>query len=453
MRGLSCALFLLSSLLANASAREPEQLDDLRPLLLAQRQTNEAVHESPELVPAPTKVPDELRKPEKAPWMVRWLVHPRPAGMFLNLPVIAADPNRGITVGVLPIWVIPNKVTGRIEQIHAPSFTYNKTFSFIPSYRYYYYPSPVESLVVRGSASVLAEHEALLMYQNRRLFDTLYDFYFRGEYSVDGSNRFYGFGPATPKSGESVYTEDNIGYDVALGHPIGTSDHHWRTRFSDHFMGEKFYAGKIPNLPSITDAHPGLVAVHRQEDNEVRAAVEYDTRDSMVTTSKGAYLNAFAGKSLTGFASAFDYERYGFDGRYIHPWPGDVKTATAAQFKFEQVLGQAPFWLQSHLGGKYSIRAYGDDRFTDRGVMFAQIEQRIIFYQKKLSGVTTDFEVAPFAGVGEVFDNPTVAQARYARPVVGTAVRAIARPQVVGSLDFGIGQEGVAIFMDINYSF
>lgn len=98
-------------------------------------------------------------------------------------------------------------------------------------------------------------------------------------------------------------------------------------------------------------------------------------------------------------------------------------------------------------------RKAGDGRFTDRGAMFGQIEQRFIFLQKKMSGVTTDFEVAPFFGLGEAFDNPTAATARYTRPVLGTAIRAIARPQVVGSLDLGVGQEGVAVFMDINYSF
>ena len=33
------------------------------------------------------------------------------------------------------------------------------------------------------------------------------------------------------------------------------------------------------------------------------------------------------------------------------------------------------------------------------------------------------------------------------------ALRAVAKPQVVGSIDFGIGREGLAAFMDINYSF
>jgi len=56
------------------------------------------------------------------------------------------------------------------------------------------------------------------------------------------------------------------------------------------------------------------------------------------------------------------------------------------------------------------------------------------------------------AGVGTVFDSPEDSQSKYLHPVVGTAFRAIAPPQVVGSIDLGFGQEGAAIFMDVNYS-
>ncbi|MBI3550964.1 MAG: BamA/TamA family outer membrane protein [Elusimicrobia bacterium] len=439
MRGLARALPLLLFLAAAVRAQQTPPA---------------APHQDPELVPAQGKVPPELARPtEKAPWIVRWMVHPRHRGMFINLPIIDTDPNRGITVGVLPILVVPAQNSDRIEHIHAPSFTYNKNFKFIPTYRYYYYPDETSSLVVRGSASVLAEKEALLMYQNKYLFATDIDFYFRGQWNVDGSNRFFGFGPNSLKDNESDYTEDNIGYDLAVGLPLVSEESHWRARLLNHFMGEKFYAGKINSVANITDRFPGLVARHRQTVNETRAALEYDTRDNSVTTSKGAYLNAFAGWSVDGFSSAFDYTRYGLDARYFYKWPGRPHMTTAGQVKYDQVLGVAPFWLQSHVGGKYSLRAYGDGRFTDRGALFGQLEQRFIFHQEKLSGVTTDFELAPFVGLGEVFDNPKVATARYARPVFGAAVRAVARPQVVGSVDFGVGQEGLAVFMDINYSF
>src|SRR5205823_899110 len=156
--------------------------------------------------------------------------------------------------------------------------------------------------------------------------------------------------------------------------------------------------------------------------------------------------------SVDSFSSAFDYTRAGLDGRYFYRWPGDSQT-TAVQYRYEQLLGNAPFWLEPRLGGKYSLRSYGDGRFIDRGMMLWQAEQRITVYKVAMAGVTTEFELAPFVGVGTVFDSPKDMRKKYLKPVVGAAVRAVARPQVVGSIDVGAGNEGVSVFMDINYSF
>lgn len=85
------------------------------------------------------------------------------------------------------------------------------------------------------------------------------------------------------------------------------------------------------------------------------------------------------------------------------------------------------------LGGKYVHRAYGAGRYVDKGLAAVTIEERITAYSVAVAGVTTELEVAPFAGIGAVFSSPGRAAARYARPVFGAAVRAVARPQVVGS--------------------
>lgn len=105
------------------------------------------------------------------------------------------------------------------------------------------------------------------------------------------------------------------------------------------------------------------------------------------------------------------------------------------------------------MGGKYSLRSYGDGRYVDRGMATLNAEERFKVFEAKTAGVTTELQVAPFVGVGQVFDNPGRVAVKYARPVAGTAFRAVAKPQVVGSVDIGYGREGVAVFTDINYSF
>ena len=389
---------------------------------------------------------------DETPRAIRWMIKPLKRGMFIRLPIMDTDPNRGITIGVMPIWVIQGKTDDRIEQIHAPSLTYNKNFHIIPTYRYYFYPQDDATFVGRASYSKY-ESEALGEYEDGSIFGSDFDIFARLQYNVDAGQRFYGFGPDAPKNGEANYREEYSQYKFGIGVPF-THASPWRVRFSKHYQAGRITKGAIPNLPDFATTYPGQVASRYQQTNENRLSLAYDTRDHGVTTGRGTYVQTFAEYAIRGYESQFDYNRYGLDARWFRPWESDKDKVFAIQARYEQLLGPTPpFWIQSRLGGKYSLRAYGDGRYIDRGMASVNVEQRFKLMEQKTAGVTTEIQLAPFVGVGEVFDNPNRAAARYARPVFGAAIRAVAKPQVVGSVDFGIGREGLAVFMDINYSF
>lgn len=389
---------------------------------------------------------------DETPRIIRWMIKPLRRGMFIRLPIMDTDPNRGITIGVMPIWVLQGETDDRIQQIHAPSLTYNKNFQVIPTYRFYYYPQEDATFIARASYSKF-EREALGEYEDGSILGTDFDVYARLQYNVDAGQRFFGFGPDSPKTGESNYREEYMQYRVGVGMPVNHGSP-WRVRYSKHFQSGRFTEGSLPNLPNFALTYPGQISRRFQQTNENRFSLDYDTRDHGVTTSRGVLVKTFAEYSIRGFESQFDYSRYGLDARWFRPWESDKDKVFAVQAKFEQALGPTPpFWLQSRLGGKYSLRAYGDGRYIDRGMAAVNLEQRFKVYEAKTAGVTTELQLAPFVGMGSVFDNPERAAARYARPVVGAAVRAVAKPQVVGSIDFGVGRDGLAVFMDINYSF
>jgi hypothetical protein len=433
-RSKALRLLLIALLLAGAA-----------PLAAQDRQAGYDI----ELVPGrdiPERTPGE-----KVPLALRLIMQPIKRGMWLRLPVIDTDPNRGITGGFMPIWVLKEKDGERIEQIHAPSITYNKYFGAIPTYRYYWYPESDSTLVLRGAVGKY-EHEVLGDYQDATLLNTAVDLSLRVQYNTDSGQRFFGFGPDTEKDKETNYKEEYFMYRVTAGVPIFLQSR-WRVHLSDMFTTNKLSDGPIPNLDSFTRtfpgaAHPGFKPIHAD-----RLILDYDTRDHAVTTSQGAYLQSFAELAAKDLGSSQDFARYGLDMRYYHRWREDSSRVTAVQTQFEQVTGDAAFWLQPRLGGKYCLRAYGSGRYTERGLLTANVEQRFTLYKVKLADVWTEFELAPFAGLGTSFHEPGRMASRYTRPVVGVATRAVARPQVVGSVDFGVGQEGLAVFMDINYSF
>jgi outer membrane protein assembly factor BamA len=407
----------------------------------------------PGLESVPGREMPEVSKKEEIPAFLRWMLHPQERGMMLSLPVVDTDPNRGVEYGVMPIWVLREKNGDRIEQIHAPSLTYNKYFGFTPTYRYFYYPQADATLVARGSASKF-EHEVMAQYDDKTFKDTEFDVSLRAQWNRDSGQRYFGRGPDSPHDHETNYREDYIQYLASVGVPIMPQSH-WRAHISDWLTAEKISDGPLPGLQAFSVVFPksSQAAAGREVIHVERLTLDYDTRDQAVTTSRGAFLQAFDEFSAKDLGSGEEFSRYGIDARYFLPCNEERTSVTAAQIKFEQLLGNAPFWLESRLGGKYALRAYGDGRYTDRGMIVGNVEQRFTVYKNKMADIWTEFELAPFVGLGTVFDHPQAMAGRYARPVVGSAFRAVARPQVVGSVDVGVGQEGVAVFMDINYSF
>lgn len=428
----------------------------LAPLSLLFAASAALAAEAPEVAPEqaiPPGVQKVVQTPrDETPWMLRLIIRPLKRGMLVRLPIIDTDPNRGVTVGAMPIVVIQEEGKDRIEQIHAPSITYNKVFGPIPTYRYYYYPTDNSSLILRGSVSTQEERELLGLFEDADFLNKGWDFRLKVQYNADGAKRFYGLGPDSPKLGETNYVEHTVLYKVSAGIPLGGKDSSWKIHLHDNLMGLKTTNGRTPNLPAFDLAYPGLAPRHFQQTHELGTRVDFDDRDHGVTTARGNYLNVGWSFASTEFASQQSYARWLFDGRTFRPWQNG-KMVTAAQLRYEQLTGDAPFWLKPSLGGKYSLRAYGEGRYVDRGAVSFNLEQRFTVAKTRMAGVTTEFEAAPFVGVGTVFDAPGRMARRYARPVVGFAGRAVAKPQVVGSVDIGVGREGTAVFVDINYSF
>ncbi|HEX4047666.1 MAG TPA: BamA/TamA family outer membrane protein [Elusimicrobiota bacterium] len=395
---------------------------------------------------------EAVNQEDQTPAALRWMLKPIKRGMFVRLPVIDTDPNRGITYGIMPILVLQGKHDDRIEQIYAPSLNYNKDFGLSPTFRYYYYPEEDAAFIGRASKARY-EHEVMTEYEDHSFLGSPYDVMVRFQKNRDAGQRFYGIGPNSSQYADANYIQDYWQYNWGVGVPLSAGSP-VRAHLSQRYIASRILNGPLKGLPEFDAAFPEEFSNHSQQTNETRVNLDYDTRDHAVTTGRGTYDNVFAEASVRGYLSEYDYERYGADSRWFVPVPDHPAHVIALQGRYEQVVGPTPpFWLLSSMGGKYSLRAYGDGRYVDRGTATLNVEDRIKLYEAKTAGVTTEIQVAPFVGLGEVFDNPEVASARYARPVFGSAIRAVARPQVVGSVDVGVGREGVAVFTDINYSF
>ena len=268
-------------------------------------------------------------KEDQTPAALRWMLKPLNRGMFVRLPVIDSDPNRGLTYGIMPILVLQGKNDDRIQQIHAPSLNYNKNFGLSPTYRYYYYPEEDAAFIGRVSRSKY-EHEVMTEYADHSFAGTQLDVLGRFQKNRDGGQRFYGLGPDSQKSAEANYTQDYWQYNWGVGTPLGAASP-FRAHLSQRYIASRVLNGPLKGLPVFDSVFQEQYANHAQQTNETRVNLDYDTRDLAVTPGRGTYSNVFAEASVRGYLSQYDYERYGADTRWFLPVPGHPAHVVALQ--------------------------------------------------------------------------------------------------------------------------
>jgi hypothetical protein len=81
------------------------------------------------------------------------------------------------------------------------------------------------------------------------------------------------------------------------------------------------------------------------------------------------------------------------------------------------------------------------------------IEERIRLLRYRLFNVNTDWQIAPFLDLGAVARNLLDVTTKNFVVNPGVGFRAVVRPNVVGRVAVGVGNEGPAIFATLGYPF
>jgi outer membrane protein assembly factor BamA len=393
--------------------------------------------------------------PRDAPKLMREaanvMLAPAPSGLIVKMPVITLSPTGGSAIGVMPVLVIRDEKTGRITYLHTLAMAYNSVFGFTPAYTMYWYRTPDSQLETHAAFATNTNRSLAFDYSDSQVFDRAYYFRGRAYWDRDGSMRFYGFGPESSKYDQTNYTLNTIGYVLRFGVPVDLLQR-IRVFVGNGLRFDTVGDGAVPRILSVGVNFPGLENQKPIQSTYLGGSVEYDTRDSGPTTTEGTLIQAWSnyfGKSL---GNPGEYEYAGLDLRKFHlveDW-----FDLAGQFHLEQRWGYGiPFYEQAQVGGKESLRGFGEGRFVDRGAIWVDGELRFRMAAFKTRKVSAEFWVDPFLETGTVFhDLSGISGSKY-HNVVGVAFRGVARPQVVGSLDFGYGSEGLAAFTDLGYSF
>jgi hypothetical protein len=376
---------------------------------------------------------------------------------FIPVPLIGTDPNSGTTLGLLPVWIKTDD-QHEIRRIIAPDILHNPYFGYGVDGRVYEYSSQDEQSSLDAGIKQRVERTFDAEYQRGRLRDQRWSFNGSLIYDRSGVPRFYGIGNDSPKRDETNYTDSQILAQVQIGLNF---NHIWQLLYTARMRSVDVTDGTLAGIPTLESRFGRILGDGTTNVLLNRFSIIYDTRDDLTIPSRGVEWIAYAGGAArSGLLNDSLYSEAGVDGRNF--WPVAPKTVLAAHvaLRYLPSANQVPFWALSSLGGGESqtggdqaLRGYGQGRFSDRNSFAASAELRRTVFSFDAVATRVDIEMAPFVDLGRVFSRTGTLPFEQLHHVVGVGFRGIARPFVVGKVDVGYGNEGVAIFTGLNYPF
>lgn len=369
----------------------------------------------------------------------------------IPLPVIKTDPNEDVTVGALAAFLVHDKADV-IRTMIVPQVNYNENFGTTVTLFGSFYPRPGRRWELDVSKSTRVNEDYDLKVRDETFLDGKLDV--RGEAFIftDGSARFFGFQSRSSSRNETNYADEERGFALSVGYDVGR---HVQLIVGDRYRHVEIRRGAVTSLPFIRERFtpaeiPGIdgFSAHVQQ-----VGLAYSTLDDADMPTRGLYGRGAMEISEAALGSSASYRHYTVELKGFWPLDGG-RYVTAVRGVYDQAVGEdVPFLERSSLGGKRSLRGYGDNRFIDSSSLLLNLEQRIRLFRYPMFNVNTEWEAAPFLDLGAVAENLLDLKSKNFLVNPGVGFRAVVRPNVVGRVDVGFGNEGPAIFATLGYPF
>ncbi len=369
----------------------------------------------------------------------------------IPLPVIATSPNEGITSGALTAFLLHNQ-KDEVSTLLAPQINYNKNFGTTFSLYGAFYPIPQRSWEMNISASTKVNYDYEAKFRDKTFQDGKLELFAFPYVFSDGSARFFGFQSDSSKDNETNYADEEYGFSAHVGYDITKN---LQVVFGERIRKVSIGKGAVNSLPSTKSRYdsstvPGLdgFTAHLQ-----KLAIIYSTLDSRDMPTQGIYAKTSIECSWKAFGSSEDYRHYEAELKGYLPLD-NARYISVGRIVYNQTLGSnVPFLERSILGGENTLRGYGRNRFIDSSFLLLNLEERIRLFRWSIFNVNTDWELAPFIDLGAVMESLDKVKSQNFEFNPGIGFRAVVRPNIVGRVDVGFGNEGPAVFVGLGYPF
>lgn len=369
---------------------------------------------------------------------------------YFPVPAVSSSKNDGSDAGLI-VPILITDTDGELRYIVAPMFIVNSIVGSRGTLNIFRYGKGGQQLKFIGSVTEEIERRFGLDYLDPAFAQGRFSLRLGGTFFKNATVRFFGLGQGTPESQETNYTDREIrGY--------------WQ--FGIHFnqvtqiaIGQRFRQVRVQpgatDLPFTLDRFPGIDGGGGASIFGHRAVFFYDSRDSLDSPTDGMQVEAFA-EINQNFENKSNhlFFRYGIGFKLLLP-SQTKRVILVLRGDLQTTFGdEVPFYERSSLGGQNNLRGYGVDRFIDKQLIAASVEQRIHVLRTKIFNVEADFELAPFVDMGRVFNTFKDLQLFDGFQVTpGIGFRGLIRPNVVGRVDYGYSKEGGAVFAGLDYPF
>jgi len=376
---------------------------------------------------------------------------------FIPVPLIGVDPNSGATVGVIPTWISTNDQQ-QITRIMAPDLVYNHSFGAGAHFRIFAYPSQDIQWSVVAYYYEHVQRSVDYEFESGRLRNERWSIAASLVDTRDGTPRFYGIGNKSPTIDETDYTSQEARAQATIGYNL---THAWQIQYTLRERVVDVLPGSLAGVAALQTRFGSILGVGTNDQLLNRVSIVYDSRDDATIPSNGVKWVAYGG--LASRRGAFNdsmYSETGVDGRAFWPVTPQTVVATHVALRYLPTSDRVPFWALSSIGGGDSLiggpqplRGYGAGRYYDRDYFSSTVEVRRRVLDFDAISTHVEVEVTPFVDLGRVFARNGTFPLDQLHQVYGIGFRGIARPSVVGYVDIGYGNNGVAAFTGISYPF
>lgn len=369
---------------------------------------------------------------------------------WFPIPSASTTRNDGNDAGLI-VPILITDPDGELKYLMAPMIIRNSIVGTRGTFNLFRYDPGGRQMQVIASFTEQIERKLVFNYTDPAFSNGRYFLNVGASFFKNATARFFGIGQGTVESNETNYTarEGRANWRFGI-----YANEVTQIAVAQRFRDVRLQRGAT-DLPFTVERFPRVDGV--QGESIIlghRVSFYYDTRNNLVTPTDGMAITAYAelNQNIRNSNNPV-YSRYEIEVKKLIP-SESKRAILVVRANLQATLGdQVPFFEQSSLGGQNNLRGYGVDRFIDKHLIAASIEERIHVMRTKIAGVTADFEIAPFLDTGQVFSTYKDVSFKDYRMTPGMGFRGIVRPNVVGRIDYGFSREGGAIFAGLDFPY